>query len=611
MQTSRRALKSRTILRLAVGLCSCLASRCTDVQPPRSVRELELLLTAPTALELSQPDSRPVLMAERDRLFLVVQRPHSNQVLQSTDRGKSWTPLFTLAGDARTLYYDRSLGGFHAVWVDQGVPMHANVIRGTVTDESSIGKARPGKIENIVLNSNADGVVAVAWIDSSSGWPELFFSRSQDHGRTWSVPVRVGDFERPSGLFAPILHYQADSWWLIWPENRGQATLFDLYLSRSPDGRSWSRSLKVNDDSAQGWNWFPSCTGSENRLFVVFSDYRDRDSFRQPDENVYFSQVLMSDDRPGTNVRLNDGTRGYQTAARIAYDRVAGRLLSVWRDQRDHLSSDIYACFSDDEGRSWSVNQKLNANERPEFVRFPQLLPAPDGGFYIGWTQGSGGRMVFSVRKAEGVRVRKAPAARRTTETPLNEATRPSAECFPVQISDFESSDLQGWLPLSGNWVNNAGVLLGYGKSVSYVEWPGGELGDFVIEGKFRLNPLVHQDASILFRYRTQAGSPTSGLMLRNQFREGVWLVKSDSGFERWEVATQPLADAWFPFRQDTWYSFRLSVEGSHLDYEVNSHGMLSFDGLETPRKGKLGLSTGGSPVEFDDIKIYRLDKGR
>jgi hypothetical protein len=474
---------------------------------------------------------------------------------------------------------------------------------------------------NVILRCFPDGQLGIVWTDSSSGWPQVLFSSSSDHGTSWSVPTVVESPSRPAEVFSPFLDRQAGRWHVIWPENQGRSTLFDIHMATSHDGRTWVHGPRINDDQSKAWNWLPVSCGDGRNLFVAFSDYRERDRWGEPDENVYFARLALPAGAVGANRRLNDSIRGTQSYPRLALDQESGRLVSVWLDTRDRLTRDVYASFSDDFGATWSANQKVSGYPGRQTASRPELTCVSGGNCYIGWTLVSKGKAEFHLREVLGTFSVAPPEGEHEIASKDTNAATEAAEPQQVQVISPSEYSLQTiepvnfignfdnrWAATSGRWLINDDTVVGFGRSPAYLSWKGEELADFAVEGRFRLNRLRHYDASLIFRSQAgEDGRPLRGFILRNHFRQGIWLVASDAGFNHWEIDGTVLSEAAFPFRSDTWYRFRLIVLDDRLDYYVDGRLMLSSREAGARRKGGFSLSTGGSPAEFADIRLYRL----
>src|SRR4029434_7240631 len=126
------------------------------------------------------------------------------------------------------------------------------------------------------------------------------------------------------------------------------------------------------------------------------------------------------------------------------------------------------------------------------------------------------------------------------------------------------------------------GVLLGFGTAPAFAEWPAQAPSDFVLEGRFRLDPERHVAAHLCLRVRSVPGQPGTfeALHLRNHFRMGVLLSRTRFSLGSDErpptLFTEPMHDRWLPLRHSTWYTFRVTVVGPQLDYRLDGEWGLS-----------------------------------
>ena len=86
--------------------------------------------------------------------------------------------------------------------------------------------------------------------------PRILFTRSIDHGQSWSAPVAVNDTPGAAAVFNPAIAASADGQHVtvIFYDKRndaGNGTWVDLYLAESFDGgRTWQPNLRVTDVSS-------------------------------------------------------------------------------------------------------------------------------------------------------------------------------------------------------------------------------------------------------------------------------------------------------------------------------------------------------------------------
>lgn len=528
-------------------------------------------------------------------------------------RAQSLQAMPTLSRVPPACDYDREHQDLHLVQFEADKIWHVRMDLDGRTTRNLIAEGLEPVFSLTSLVCANRNRVGLAWIDKTSGHPELRFAHSSDHGQTWSSAIRINTESRGKETFTPVLYFQQNRWYIAWPENRSEETLFDIYLSKSLDGKTWIPGLRINDDQQYAWNWAPSLAGNNRELFVVFGDYREKNRFGDFDENVYAARVAPNDS-VSRNVRVNDATEAFQTYPRALYDEPSGLLIAAWADQRRHLLGDFYISFSKDGGATWAPNRRLNTNDEPRRVSGPFITARPDDGAYVGWSEKlDGQRERLTLKKILGTR-----PARAVNDPPFSRLKGPLispqqlSEAKLLQSSSFEQRGLDGWKPVRGSWLQRSGSLLGFGRAPSTVQWLGPPLKDLIIEGRFRLDPVQHYAALIYVRVQDPAeGNPEKGFLFNLHFRQGIRLLAQDSPPDSLFRSGDHLQDKWFPFRANIWYSFRVALLGNSVDFYVDDQWMLSSDRLDRFGAGKILLGSSGHPVEFDDVKIYSLEKER
>lgn len=612
------------MLHSANSACRAVRVRCGSLSPLRLL--CSTLLTAgcqappaasapPVSLSFDEPVEVAVFGKPRDlivvpeALLVLTQHGRGLGLFESRDGGKTWTPAVDWIDRAtEAACYHAACRRLHGVARDDSAMVH----RLLPTDRSPATITRAAHPPLIIrLDCTDPGRLGVIWVDRSSGWMELYFSQSSDEGKTWSPAALVNHESRGKPLLFvhSNLSRSNDAWNVIWSESRRPSTEFDLYASQSRDGSVWSPAIRINDDQTPGWQDFPAVTGRGGSLFVVFSDYRDLNRFGDREANIYFARVEPTARTTWPNVRVNDVDRGFQTVPRTALSSDGEVLVAGWEDYRNNLFGDVYASVSADGGKTWSANQRVNRNTEPLQTRITSLRPLPGNRFVFLYHQ------FFPVRRSflrwagvvEGAAVEAAglpPVAQSgQRQAPLLQNLKAGSVLVE---NNFDADGLGLWRRLEGSWLQSDGRLLGFGMPLAVAGLSERPLRDFVFEGRFRLHPMEHRSAILGFRARRSEGAALApdrlqGYSIWNHFRIGVKLYESGVRYYP-EENILPLADRAFPFRNDTWYRFRLVVAGSALDYYIDDEWMLSFEGLST-EPGSLVLAA-DSPVEFDDLRV-------
>ena len=253
-----------------------------------------------------------------------------------------------------------------------------------------------------------DGAVYVsfsAWSNAVTG-TDVFFTKSANGGRTWTVPVRVNDDAGGASQTESSLALDArNEIFIVWTDTRRGTN--DVYFSKSTDGgRSFSTNVYVNDVAPQAQQEPDIAVDSAANpvlVHVVWTDYRNLGT-TGPD--IYYANSTDGGLSFNPNVRLNTDAGAAEQgspAIAVASDRSVD---VVWRDSRvPAQGADIYFTKSTDRGFTWvpatSVNHDVGNVPQTE----PSIAVNETGAIFVAWTDyrnGINDADIYATRSTNG-----------------------------------------------------------------------------------------------------------------------------------------------------------------------------------------------------------------
>uniref|UniRef100_A0A7C1FHN8 Exo-alpha-sialidase n=1 Tax=Caldilinea aerophila TaxID=133453 RepID=A0A7C1FHN8_9CHLR len=244
-----------------------------------------------------------------------------------------------------------------------GIAMTCDAVNIKLNSDNGRGDQRRPRI------ARRGAQVAVVWEDHrdyGAEAPQVYFTLSNDGGRTWGPDVRIS---RPSATpgrldsaTRPAVAFADDgSLFAVWEHHAGAATApADIYVARW-NGSGWDAPQRVDAASPRVRSLAPVIAGGAAGLFVAWQDYRNGSS--NPD--IYAARWNGGgwEEQPVTTAP------GMQIAPALAAEGERVRL--VWQDARngDH---DVY--MASWQGAGWSQGTPINsAAERSPYQMAPSL----------------------------------------------------------------------------------------------------------------------------------------------------------------------------------------------------------------------------------------------
>jgi hypothetical protein len=240
-----------------------------------------------------------------------------------------------------------------------------------------------------------DGILYVTWIDTRDGDYNIYFSRSEDGGRTWLAPnVRISD--TPIGTYGGLGPTTIDesgilfTAWTILNKYR-RADKHILFAKSLDRGDTWTPDVQVDDGTRSSKSSPVVCVGSNGHIYVVWEDYRPYD-----DSDIYFARSTDGGETwTDPNIRVNDDPSSYQHCPSMVIDPW-GDLYVTYDCQADGVYSRIYLVKSSDGGETWSKPHIQVDDNRPGDHYLPELAVDQGGTIYASWSWRGGDHILFA-----------------------------------------------------------------------------------------------------------------------------------------------------------------------------------------------------------------------
>jgi hypothetical protein len=286
------------------------------------------------------------------------------------------THVFVAWADIRSttdydIYFANSTDG-GATWSNPNVKINTDV--GTTTQNSPA----------IAVDSN--GVVYLVWQDYRDtiiSHSDIFFAKSSDGGATWTDPnVRVNSDATTTQQRDPTIAVDSQgNIYVAWEDQINGDD--DIYVSKSEDGgATWSDpSIKINSDGTTEIQRNPHITvDSQDNVYITWEDRRNGDY------DIYYARSTNGGSTwTDPNVRVDsDDTNTGQHNPVIAVG-LNNRIYVTWHDNRN-VDKDIYYAESDDGGNTWThPNQRVNDDAAGKSQLSPSIAVDSTVTVYVVW----------------------------------------------------------------------------------------------------------------------------------------------------------------------------------------------------------------------------------
>jgi hypothetical protein len=240
-----------------------------------------------------------------------------------------------------------------------------------------------------------DGSLYVTWSDRRDGICNIYFSRSENGGRTWLSPnVRINDV--PTNLYGYFASIAIDdngvlcTAWIFYNKTlrADKHVLFSKSLDR---GDTWTSNVQVDDGTKSSKMSQIVCVDSRGAIYVVWEDHRTPEY-----GDIYFSKSTDGGETwTDPDVRVHADSLGFQGFPSMAID-FWGDLYVAYDGHTDVSYSHIYLVKSTDGGETWSWPHVQVDDGRSGNHYYPELAVGQDGTIYASWSWWGGDHVLFA-----------------------------------------------------------------------------------------------------------------------------------------------------------------------------------------------------------------------
>ena len=259
---------------------------------------------------------------------------------------------------------------------------------------------------NPALGVSPDGSVYAAWSDSRNEQDDIYFTASQNSGRSFSRNIRLNDDDGQSVQSHPTVGAGPGGLVVVaWEDFRNERA--EIYMTRSTDGgKTFKRNRKAIPIPGRGQQVSPSIAVSpKGWVALAWAEFVPQaitlappnaaigettwwDDARVDDADIFVSVSRDGGTHFGAPIKVNDDSPGNAQSFPSVAIGPDGRLFVAWEDLRNG-QRDIY--FAEIESRiGISPNRIVNDDTRGAAQDHPSIAVDEAGRAYLLWTDSRG-----------------------------------------------------------------------------------------------------------------------------------------------------------------------------------------------------------------------------
>jgi hypothetical protein len=213
-----------------------------------------------------------------------------------------------------------------------------------------------------------DGSVYASWTRFTGNLDAIMFSRSADHGQTWSNPLQISPSSQSGAVQGSQVAVGPDGTiYVVYEVFYVGSQRAQFFAKSTNGGTSFSTPAQITPlfgelkfNSTYRKNTFASlAVGPTGTIYVAYADQPKKGS-----SQVRFVYSTNGGSTFSSPISVNDSSTGQRLMPSVAWDSTGGIHVS-WFDTRNGSGStalyDIYAARSDD-GKAFSSNQRVTGS---------------------------------------------------------------------------------------------------------------------------------------------------------------------------------------------------------------------------------------------------------
>lgn len=230
---------------------------------------------------------------------------------------------------------------------------------------------------------DSGGNISVVWAEGAIQPTAIFYAKSEDSGSSFLEKIRVDDVNDYMGIRSSpsIAINDNGSIFVVWEDSREDG-ISSIFFSRSDDGgKSFSANVRISSVDVAAYE--PDIAISNGTIVVVWSQNVTIDS-----HNVTRIYCTRSFDW-GSSFEVPHQIDSYNIATCIQNSpRIAAlgdHLIVVWEDSRSDPYFDIYGAVSNNSGENFSKALRISDGPSNKRQTSPDVCFANDGNIAVVW----------------------------------------------------------------------------------------------------------------------------------------------------------------------------------------------------------------------------------